>query len=150
MVDRYGDAIEWDLHERSLDLLDFFRGKHSWRKLANLLERLPMSSAFREAMLDDPEVAEELAKQPEAKEPGRPRLSEFDTHTALLTDILDRLGDVFAAVIVTSGGRQPKVKPAPRPLTGVARFREQAARQKHLALVAEVEAARERERKGGV
>jgi hypothetical protein len=125
------------------DLVDFFRGRYSWRKLWLILNRLPMSSAYREAMLDDPEVAEALAKQ-ESKGSGRPRLSEFDTHTALLTDILDRLGDLFAAVIVTSGGKQPKVKPAPRPLTGVARFREQAARQKHLALVAEVEAARKR------
>jgi hypothetical protein len=105
---------------------------------------MPMSSAFREAMLDDPEVAEELAKQPEPKGPGRPRLSEFDTHTALLTDILDRLGDVFAAVVATGGNKPPTIKPAPRPLTGVAKARERRDLERHRDLVAEVKEAQER------
>lgn len=129
-------------------MLDFFRGVHSWRKLANLLDRLPLSSAYREAWSNDPEVADFLLDQPEPP-PSRPQvpLSEYDTQTALLADVLDRLGDVIVAVVGSAGGKPPKLPPAPRPVTGVERARARRERLAHEALVDEVKAAQERWRK---
>lgn len=128
-----------------LDLVDFFRGRHSWRKLWLILDRLPTSSAYREAVLDDPEVAEALMQrlEPQRRSAG-PRLSEFDTNVALLTDIYDRLGDVIAAVVMSNGGKDPKVRPAPRPLTGLDRARKRLEDRQFAALEAEFKAAQER------
>jgi hypothetical protein len=129
-----------------VDLLDFFRGRRSWRQLALILDRLPLSSAYREAWIDDPEVAEAIASQPEPPSTGRPRLplSEYDTHASLLADVLDRLGDVVSVLMQQNGGKPPKVPPAPRPETGVERARRRLEDKRHADLVAEVKAAQER------
>jgi hypothetical protein len=136
-----------------LDLLDFFRGRHSWRKLRLLLDRLPGTSAYREALLNDPEFAEYVAAQPEIDgPPPRPALSEYDPTRAALDDIFDRLGEVVAAVYIAAGG---KAKPPParlRPVTEVDRVRGRRERAAHDDLVAEVRAAQERwkQRREGV
>ena len=45
-IDRYGEAIEWDLHERlGLDLVALVRSR-SWAKLARLIDRLPSDSHY--------------------------------------------------------------------------------------------------------
>ena len=124
--------------------MDFFRGRHSWRKLWLILDRLPMSSAYREAVLDDPEIADELARRPEAKGPGRPRLSEFGSTDALLSDILDRLGDLYALTVQAHDGKPPRIPPAPRPTTGVERARKRLEDSQFALLEAEFTAAQER------
>lgn len=103
-----------------------------------------MASHFRTAVLDDPEVAEELAARPEPKGQPRPSLYEFGPEVALLTDIKDRLGEVVAAVVVTSGGKAPKIPPSPRPTTGVARARRRMEDRQFDLLTAEFKAAQER------
>lgn len=133
-----------DLHrEYGLDLVDFFRGRYSWRKLGLLLDGLPASSVFVEAQMDDPEVAESLAARADGPVVP-PRLSEWHPDVARLTDIYDRLGEVTAAIIAGAGGKPPKMVPAPRPRTGVDRHRDAARRSRHDALVGEVKAAQER------
>lgn len=128
-----------------MDLIDFFRGRHSWRKLHNILTRLPLSSHYRTAVLDDPEVAEQLAAQPEPKGQPRPALSEFGPEVALLTDIKDRLAEVIAAVISTvPGSKPPKIPQSPRPTTGVAKARKRLEDRQFAALEAEFLAAQER------
>jgi hypothetical protein len=136
-----------------LDLLDFFRGRHSWRKLRLLLDRLPGTSVYREALLNDPEFAEYVAAQPESDgPPPRPALSEYDPTRAALDDIFDRLGEVVAATYNAAGG---KAKPPParlRPVTEVDRARERLASRRHDDLVSEVRAAQARweQRREGV
>lgn len=125
-----------------LDLVDFFRGRHSWRKLRLILDRLPTSSAYREAVLDDPEVAEFLARQPETDHgPAAPRLSEYDVERALLTDIYDRLGAVIEAIVASNGGKPPRIHPSPRPITGVAKARRRLEMAQYQSLKAEFEEA---------
>lgn len=99
-----------------------------------------------EAKLDDPEVASLLLAQTAAKDPPprRPALSEFDTHAALLTDLVDRLGEAVQALYALGGNKPPRLNPAPRPVTGVERARALVAKQRHLELVDEVRAAQER------
>jgi hypothetical protein len=106
-----------------------------------LLQGLPASSRLIEAQLDDPEYAAWVAEQPEGS-PSGPRLSDWTPDVARLTDIYDRLGEVVAAVIASSGGKPPKMRPLPRPRTAVDRMRNLAAKSRHEALVAEVNAAR--------
>jgi hypothetical protein len=109
-----------------------------------LLSRLPASSAFVEAQLDDPEVAARLVAQPDGP-PSRPRVSDWSPDVARLTDIFDRLGELLAAVIATaSGGKVKPPPPSPRPSTAVDRLKAQAVKDRHRALVAEVKVAQAR------
>lgn len=145
-IDRYGEAIEHDLHVHyRLDLLDFFRGVHSWRKLKVLVDRLPAASAYREAMLNDPEIAEEIAAQPEVVgPPPSPAWSSYTPERAALDNMIDRLGDLIVAVIATAGGKPPTIPPLVRPVTEVDRARLRREKKAHDDLVAEVKAAQER------
>jgi hypothetical protein len=146
LVDRYGEAIEWDLltHCNGLDLLDFFRGKHSWRKLSMILERLPGSSAYRGAMLSATSGSSSIAAQSASTKPTPPAWSEYTPERAALDNILDRLGDVVTAVVTSAGSKPPTITPATRPITEVDRVRLRREKNAHDALVAEVKAAQER------
>lgn len=108
------------------------------------MDRLPLSSHYRTAVLDDPEVAERLAAQPEPKGQPRPSLYEFGPEVALLTDIKDRLGEVIAAVMVAGRQKPPKIPQSPRPTTGVAKARRRMEDRQFELLTAEFRAAQER------
>lgn len=95
-------------------------------------------------MLDDPEVADELAKRPEPKGQPRPSLFEFGPEVALLTDIKDRLGEVVAAVMVAGRQKPPKIPQSPRPTTGVEKARRRIEDRQFDLLTAEFRAAQER------
>lgn len=104
-----------------------------------------MNSAYREAMLDDPEVAEVLALQPQADGPPRPPgLQEFTPVVAGLTDVRDLLQLVHRDLLASGGMKPPPFTPAPRPVTGVQRARARVERARHDELVDEVKAAQER------
>lgn len=144
-IDRYGEAIEADFHVHyGLDLVDFFRGKHSWRKFWNLLDRLPVASHYREAVLSDPEVAAAMLDQP-AGPPGRPALSEWTPLVAGVTNLADLLMVAISRLESLAGGKPGQVKPQPRPITAVDVLEAQRRRQQFDSLVAEVEASQARQ-----
>lgn len=132
-----------DLHDRGLDLIDFFRGKHSWRKLLNITSRLPVSSAFVEAQLNDPEYAEWVLAQPE-RPPQPPRLTDWTPEVAALTDLRDRVVELIGVTVRAANGKPGPFRPAPRPVTAIDRARAQARNRRHQDLVAEVKAAQAR------
>lgn len=98
-------------------------------------------------MLNDPEVAAQIAAQSSDGPPTPPAWSEYTPERAALDNILDRLGDVVAAVIGAAGAKPPKIRPATRPITEVDRARLRREKQAHDDLVAEVKAAQERYQK---
>lgn len=99
-------------------------------------------------MLDDPEVAEELAARAERDGPPTPpALADFNPEVAMLTIVADRLGDVLSQLVANAGHKPPKVAPLPRPRTGVDRARARMEKQQHESLVAEAYAAMDRWRK---
>jgi hypothetical protein len=54
LLNRHHEAIEFDLHRwLGMDLLDFWRGRISARKLLVLLLRLPAESEFKQAVDPD-------------------------------------------------------------------------------------------------
>lgn len=150
-MDRYGEAIEYDLHERlGLDLLDFFRRRHSWRKLASILDRLPRDSHFRKAISDDEEWAEKALADEErnadrvAPAPSIP-LTEYTREVELLTLTVELLQAVNSNIRAAAHDpHPPAVRPMPRPRTALDAAREAARESRIDALIAEVEQAQVR------
>ena len=126
-----------------LDLLDFFRGVHSWRKLATLVRQLPSSSHTTEAMANDDELAESYSDQEPSKSSG-PKLSEYTAEVARLDAILDRITELIATTVRMNGGKAPRIRPATRPETAFTRAQQRRADKKMSALIAEVEEAQQR------
>lgn len=150
MVDRYGAEIEADFHrEYSLDLLDFFRGKHSWRKLHSLLDRLSGTSLLRESIANDDEVAQRImadtadTKKPSPPDPG-PRVSEYSPEVQRLDELIDKVTILTATVVGMLGGKARPGRPAQRPQTAFTRARQAQAAARHHSLLDEVADAQAR------
>lgn len=136
--------IEADLHhEYGLDLLDFFRGRLSWRKLSNLIRQLPSDSLTTEAMANDDELAESMQATTDDNDSG-PRVSEYSAEVARLDLLVDRVSELISVVVQVAGGKAPRVRPRKRPETAVSRAQKRRSEQRMSSLVAEVEAAQQR------
>lgn len=135
--------VEADLHhEYGLDLLDFFRGRHSWRKLSNMIRQLPSWSLTTEAMADDDDLADMMADQPQSS--SAPRVSEYTPEVARLDLLLDRVTELIGVSIQLAGGKAPRMRPAKRPETAFTRALKRRTEQRIGSLIAEVEAAQHR------
>lgn len=97
-----------------------------------------------EARLDDPRVVEAvLSGSDQDRPPPRPALSEFTPELSMMTNMVDRLGELIAIMVKVNGGKS-NVSPMPRPLTGIDRARLRLEEQQHRDLVAEVVEAQKR------
>lgn len=144
-VDRYGEAIEADLHrEYTLDLLDFFRGRYSWRKLRVLLEKLPSTSLMNEAMAQDDELAREFIDTISDHKDTGPRLTEYTLGVERLDTLSDKISNLAAIVVSAAGGKPGRPRPAKRPETAFTRLRDARAIARHNNLLDEVITAQER------
>lgn len=126
-----------------LDLLDFFRGRHSWRKLSEIIRQLPSSSRTTEAMANDDDLADSIGEQAAASNTG-PRLSEYTAEVARLDVLVDRVSELIGVVIQVAGGKAPRVRPAKRPETAFSRAAKRRTDKRMGSLIAEVEAAQKR------
>lgn len=139
MIARYGDAIEYDLAVRGIDLAREWRSRR-WRRLLNLIDHLPRDSAYVEALSDDEEMAERMLGQ--ADRAPRRRMSEFSVEVELLSVIADRQAEIINALIARRGVKPARIKWQPRPETALERVRRRKRRRQHEALVAKVLPAR--------
>lgn len=145
-MDRYGEAIEYDLHERlGLDLLDFFRGRYSWRKLDDLISRLPRASAFGEARLMDPEYAEQALDQAgSSSQKQTPPIAGYTQEVELLTDIGEMLQAIRSVLEKAHYGESPRWRPWPRPETAFDAIEQLRSIARRADLLAEVTEAQTR------
>jgi hypothetical protein len=104
-----------------VDLLDWFRGRRPWAQLERLIDGLPAHSRYVAALLDDPDVAADLAEVPTAPRPMS--LVGFDPVVARLTDLIDAVNANTAATIAAAGVDPPTIDPMPRPETELDRAR---------------------------
>lgn len=150
LVDRYGEAIEADLHaEFSVDILDFFRGVHPWGKLERLIGRLGRMSQshYRHDLAQDDELAEQMAEGDDGvQREYRPQLEDWTPVVAGLANVEDRLSELLVATVAVQGGKPPKVRPAKRPETAADRVESRKDMQQHEKLNAMVEEAQARDR----
>lgn len=125
LVIEYHEDLEYDLHVRcnGVDLLDFWRGTLSPRRLTLLLRRLPTDSMFfRKAYPDDA------------------RIAEWGPTEYLLADIFDLTYAGLAA------GSKQKPEPYPRPAAVIEKKRRDDAR--HKALIDRYETRARAKRRG--
>jgi hypothetical protein len=149
VIARYGKALEYDLlnSPMRLDLATEWRSRR-WRRLLNIIEHLPRTSAYREAVAQDEDLARHmLSKAPlEESKPIR-RMSDWSAEVELLTAVLDRLGEVVQAVAALGGAKPKKVPAAPRPVTAYERVHRRRRSERHRSLVARVLPHSRQERK---
>jgi hypothetical protein len=136
LIERYGGAIEADLHHHyRLDLLDLWRGALSPRKVLNLIDHLPATSNYIAAMAGD----DQLANQEHASAgPRGPRLQDWSPEVAALAAVVDRLGELIRIQIARAGKKPPAIRAFPRPVTAADRARIRRRHQQHRELVARV------------
>lgn len=104
-----------------------------------------MSSVFREAQLEDPEVAAAILASGEGESGGgAPALSEFTPVVAMLANLVDMTQVVVANLEALRNAKPDKPRPLPRPRTAVDRLRAQVRQQRFDALEADFLAAQER------
>lgn len=95
--------------------------------MLELIEELPSASRFNEAIQNDPEQAELIARAREEQqqdpdyepEPWSPRLADYDLHASLLRDVIQGILGLRAAVIASAGGKPGTVPMYPTPVTEV-------------------------------
>lgn len=120
-----------------LDLAAEWRARR-WRRLLNIIDRLPRDSAYIEALTEDEQLAEQLLRrqtgQPAAAKPRR-RMSDWSPTVEMLTAILDRLGELTQAVAALGGAKPRQVPRAPYPVTAADRVRNRKRHEQHRSLV---------------
>jgi hypothetical protein len=122
-----------------LDLATEWRSRR-WRRLLNVIDRLPRDSAFMEAMSDDDELADRMLRQRDDSKPPTPRrrMSDWSPTVEVLTAILDRLGELTQTVAALGGAKPGKLPRAPYPITAFDRARHRRRVESHKSLVSRV------------
>ena len=140
ILDRYPAAIEVDFarHYPGIEPADLWRARR-WRRLHNLIVRLPRASHYHEAVLNDEDALKamlENEKDDEEKDDGPP-VSEFDLHAEQNREMISLLMSIRGVLIAANskGGKAPKMVPPPGPKTLLerVRFRVKENKQKALA-----------------
>lgn len=123
-MSRYGGAIERDLARQGIDLAQMWQSRR-WRKLLNIIEGLPSSSHFVDAIANDEERAHDLAGMSMGSDNHQAyRVSEFGMSERILADIADLIGQLTDVTLGVNGGRPPPRKPYHgRPRTAIERAR---------------------------
>ena len=151
LVERYGRDLEYDLQGLGVDLGEAWRSRR-WRWLLNIVDHLPNHTYFAEAVSNDEEHAEMLAKAEAAQTKGAkdrpawtPPLRTWTPEVDVLTRVLDAVNALKYVTIAANSekGKAPRPpEPAPRPKTAIERARARADYQrrlrKHESLVARV------------
>lgn len=101
---------------------------------------MPRDSAYAEAQSLDEDLAKAMLAQPDPdpKTTSSFRMREHSPELEMLMRIFDRLGEVIQATVASQGGRPPKIKPLPRPLTALEVLRNKQRWTKHRSVVSRV------------
>ncbi|WP_327379444.1 hypothetical protein [Streptomyces sp. NBC_01212] len=94
-----------------MDLLDFYRGGLSIRRLRVLIDRLPPESLTKVAIRN----AVDPSDIPEPTGDYRPDQAPWSTTHMLLATLRDEIALLRSVAIAAAGGKPPDFKPMPRP-----------------------------------
>lgn len=108
-----------------------------WVRLLNLIDSLPQASRLTQAMMDDPEVAEQILDltDSQTQEEWAPPLSQYGLQEQYLAQIVDGISTLAALVVSVGGGKPDRPKPTPRPRTQLDVIRERRSRETQLEII---------------
>lgn len=141
VIDRYGSAVECDLHERfGVDLLDFFRGVHPWRKLHALVMGLPGTSRTKAAMAMDDDMVVGLPDEAfRGAKVSPPALTEYSPEAARLDRLVYAVETLIATTVSVAGAKATEPKYPLTPVTAFEREKKRRATARVNSLRAEIE-----------
>lgn len=104
-----------------------------WVHLLALIDQLPQNSRYYEVYLNDPEIAERIAREQEAEREGRetggpkwsPPQRTWSPEMEMLAQVVDQLQVIQATQVGAAGGKPRKPRQHPRPRSRVDDFRQQ-------------------------
>jgi hypothetical protein len=141
-LDKFGDAIEYDLELIGVDLRDYVLGRRTWAQLMRYLAKMPVGGHYSAALAGDLELAIARAERAAAdkaagiKAPDKaPSLVGWTPELAKLYDLVDSQRATTHAVWGAStkfkgkGGKAPR--PARRPNTADARVATMLLKKEH-------------------
>jgi hypothetical protein len=108
-----------------------------WRQLLDILEYLPRTSAYAQALATDEELAEEIAAVPEddCQAVWSRSHRDYSSEVEMLTAVFDRLGELIRVTAAVRGARGKPPAPGPRPIYAVEKYRKRKKRMTHEQLV---------------
>ncbi len=108
-----------------------------WRQLLDILEYLPRTSAYAQALATDDELAEQVAGMPEDDRPAVWSRShrDYSAEVEMLTAVFDRLGELIRVTAAARGARGKPPQLGPRPIHAVEKYRKRKRRSNHDQLV---------------
>lgn len=107
-----------------------------WRKLLNILDQLPRTSAYVQALAIDEELAEQrLADLPDRKPVWTRDHREYTAEVEMLSAVFDRLGELVRVTAAMRGAKGGQPQPAPRPMFAIDRVLRRRRRESHDSLV---------------
>lgn len=98
-----------------------------WAFALNLVDHLPRTSAYSQAVSQDDELAEDVADHASARR--QVALTEWSPEVEALAVVVDRLADVANTIIGVAGGHPSRVPRYPRPVTAFDRVRARRLRE---------------------
>ena len=113
-----------------MDLAEWYAAGR-WVGLLELIDNLPTACRLNEAVANDPESAEVLARMSADRPAGgewSPRLSEFDLHATIQREILHAIKSLASITIAAAGSQPGEQKPFPAPVTEIDRAMEAMSR----------------------
>lgn len=111
-----------------MDLATEYRNRR-WVALLDYIDQLPRANRLNEAMLNDPEVAAELAERPDPTEPWSPDVRDYNLTAIMMREMISEL-KVIQQTLVASGGAKPKpFTPFPAPVTELDRVKKRKERE---------------------
>lgn len=120
LLQRYGEAIAADLAFAGWDIVDLVE-QGRWAFTLNLIDHLPRTARFRDALAQDEDLAASLLA--EGLSAGSMPISEWSAEAAALAVIADRLWEVCNTIARVNGNKGAQLKPYPRPVTAFDRVR---------------------------
>lgn len=87
--------------------------------LLDFIDQLPTANRLNEAMANDPETADYIARLPKPEGEWAPRLSEFDLTAHLLRELIHEVKALKQVSISAAGGKPGNEKPIPGPRTAI-------------------------------
>jgi hypothetical protein len=108
-----------------------------WALLLNILDHLPRTSAYAQAMATDEELADALAElpQPDRKPSWSRSHRDFTPEVEMLSALFDRLGELVRVTAAMRGARPGAPSLAPRPPYALERARKARLHAQHDQLV---------------